>query len=283
MEWSDLRYVLAIARAGTLAAAARRLGVNQTTVARRLAATEADLGSRLFERAEGVLSPTEAGEVVIARAGRVEREVENIESVIGGGDDLPAGTVRVTATPVLANRLLIPGLAQLRAQYPRLRLEIITEARNLRLTRREADVALRLARPEENAALTKRVGQLDYAIYGRRRRAVAALPWISYEEGMSHLPQARWIAAHSGDEAIALLVNDGESVLHAVRAGLGKSLLPCVVGDRDAGLTRLGKSPVVLSREIWLLVHRDLRHQANIAAVMAWLESVVIKCCRRSS
>ena len=105
MEWSDLRYVLAIARAGTLAAAARRLGVNQTTAARRLAAAEAELGARLFDRADGVLRPTRAGEAAIARAARMEREVEALEQGIGDADAAAAGLVRLTAVPILANRL----------------------------------------------------------------------------------------------------------------------------------------------------------------------------------
>jgi DNA-binding transcriptional LysR family regulator len=268
MEWSDLRYVLTIARAGTLAAAARRLGVNQTTAARRLAAAEAALGARLFERRDGVLRPTKAGEAAVARAAQVEEEVLGLERGIGGADAAVAGTVRFTAVPILANRLLIPAAPKLLARHPELRLELIAEPRNLSLTRREADVALRLARPETGAALARRIGRLDYAVYGPRRRKRGNLAWITYEEGLSHLPQARFIAAQ--EQAIApLLLNDAEAIVQAVRAGLGKSLLPCFVGDHERGLTRLGR--VVLARDIWLMVHRDLRAQARIAAVIDWV------------
>jgi DNA-binding transcriptional LysR family regulator len=117
MEWSDLRVLLAIARAGTLAAAARRLGVDQTTVARRLAAAETALGTRLFERVEGALRPTMPGEVALARAGRVEREVQALEQGIAGTDAEPAGLVRLTAVPIIVNRLRI-SLCVCRAPNP---------------------------------------------------------------------------------------------------------------------------------------------------------------------
>jgi len=276
MEWSDLRYVLTVARAGTLAAAARRLRVNQTTVARRLAAAQAALGARLFERRDGALYPTKAGEAALARAAQVEQEFLALERGVGGADAVVAGSVRVTAVPILANRLLIPALPRLFARHPRLRVELVAEPRNLSLTRREADIAVRLARPEAGTALVRRIGELDYAVYGPRRRDAEKLPWITYEDGSSHLPQARWIAAQ--DHAAApLLVNDAEAIVQAVRAGMGKSLLPCFVAAREPGLQRLARG-VVLSRDIWLLVHRDLRAQARIGAVIDWLTQVTRAC-----
>ncbi len=275
MEWSDLRYVLTAARAGTLAAAARRLGVNQTTVARRIAAAESSLGTRLFERADGVLRPTRAGEAAIARAAQVEREVDALEHGVGGSDTTVAGLVRATSVPILANRLLLPALPRLYAAHPRLRIELIAAPQNLSLTRREADIALRLARPERGAALARRVGRLDYAIYGPRRHGRGALPWITYEDGLSHLPQARWIAAHAGGAEPKLRVNDAESILQAVRAGLGRSLLPCFAADRHPDLKRLSGATPALSREVWLLVHRDVRAQARIAAVLDWVAETV--------
>ena len=127
MEWSDLRHVLAAARAGTLAAAARRLGVNQTTVSRRIAAAEAALGVRLFDRVDGMLRPTREGEAAVARAAQIEREVEALARGIGGADAAPAGVVRLTTVPILANRLLVPAVPKLHAAYPLLQIELIAE------------------------------------------------------------------------------------------------------------------------------------------------------------
>jgi DNA-binding transcriptional LysR family regulator len=279
MEWSDLRYVLDVARAATLAAAARRLGVNQTTVSRRIAAAEAALGVRLFDRVDGLLRPTREGEAAVTRAAQIEREVDALARGIGGADASPGGVVRLTTVPILANRLLVPALPKLHTAYPLLQIELIAESRNLHLTRREADIAVRLARPEAGAALVRRIGQLDYAVYGPRRRAAGDLPWITYEDGLSHLPQARWIAAQAQPRGPApLRVNDAEAILQAVRAGLGKSLLPCFVAEAAKGLKRIGGSKAVLSREIWLVVQRELRSQARIAAVVDWLGAVVRRC-----
>ena len=276
MDWNDLRYVLAVSRAGTLAAAARRLRVNQTTVARRLAAAERVLGARLFERIDGSLRPTRAGEAAIGQAARVEHEVEALKRGIAGSDAKVAGSVRLTAVPVLVNRLLVPALAELHAAYPGLRLELIADSRNASLTRREADIALRLARPESGrAVLARRLGHVAYAVYGPRRRT-GELPWISYDESLAHLPQARWIERARGEEPVApVAVSDAEAIMQTVRAGFGKSLLPCFAADADAGLRRLGDGKVVLTRELWLLTHGALRHHARIAAVVDWLGVLV--------
>jgi len=275
MNWDDLRYLLALARAGTLAAASRRLGVDQTTVARRLAAAEAALGARLFERVDGVLHPTMAGEAALARAAQVEAQIDALESSIGGDDTAPAGLVRLTAVPILINRLIVPALPSFVTAYPRIQLELIAEPRNVSLSRREADIALRLSRPERGGAtLTKRIGRLDYAVYGPHGAATDQLRWIGYEEGLRHLPQARWIAAAiDGGETSSLCVNDAETIIQAIQAGLGKSVLPCRIADFDKRLRRIAPQ-VVLSREAWLLTHRELRHHGRIAAVVAWLQEL---------
>lgn len=164
MDWNDLRFVLAVARTGTLSAAARRLRVNQTTVMRRLAAAEAALGARLFDRIDGELRATEAGRTALARGDEVEQAFDALERTIGGRDAKIAGRVRVTAVPILANHLLVPAFPKLGARHPTLQLEMIAEPRNLDLTAREADIALRLARPQTGTMLMRRIGDLGYAV-----------------------------------------------------------------------------------------------------------------------
>jgi DNA-binding transcriptional LysR family regulator len=277
MDWNDLRYVLTLSRAGTLAAAARRLNVNQTTVARRLDAIQRALSVRLFERVDGAFHPTKAGEAAIAHAARMEQHTAALERGVRNVDHEVAGSVRLTAVPVLINRLVVPALPELQARHPGLRLDLVADSRNASLTRREADVALRLARPEAGrSVLTRRLGQLDYAVYGARDGSPSQLPWITYEEGSAHLPQARWIEMASRGEAMApLSVNDAEALFQAVSAGLGKSLLPCFVADGARGLRRLSGPKAVLSREVWLLTHAELRRQARMTAVVDWLGDLV--------
>jgi DNA-binding transcriptional LysR family regulator len=280
MDWNDLRYALAAARGGTLSAAAKRLGVDETTVARRIARIERRLGVALFERTAGRLEPTGAGATLLAHAERVESEVGALETALTGTDRIAAGSVRLTAVPILINRVLAPAAGALLAAHPGLRLELVAEPRNLSLSRRETDMALRLARPSrEAAAVARRVGRLDYGVYARadlagEDLAGEDLPWIGYGEEMADIPQARWIAGASRGEP-RLRVNDAEAMLQAVRAGLGRALLPCAIAGRDPALARLDGPAPALSREAWLMIHPDLRGVARIRAVADWVAATV--------
>jgi DNA-binding transcriptional LysR family regulator len=277
MDWSDLPYVLAVSRAGTLTGAGRRLGVNQTTVSRRIAAAERALGSRLFDRVDGALHPTAAGERVIAQAALVEEAMDAVQLGAGGKDAEAAGVVRLTAVPVLVNRLIVPGLRELRQRHPLLWLDLLAEPRNASLTRREADIALRLVRPESGrGVLARRIGRVDYAVYASRREAPARLAWIVYDEALAHLPHASWLEAASRSEGGARLsVNDTETMLQAIQAGLGKSLLPCFLADGETGLRRLSGAKPLVSRDVWLLTDRESRHHARIEAAVDWLVGLV--------
>ena len=275
LDWNDLCHVLAISREGTLAGAARRLRINESTAGRHLARAERKLGAQLFERSQGRLHPTAAGLTAIATAERVERDVQAMAARLSGADRLAAGKVRVTAVPILVNRMLVPALPALFASHPQLEIDLIAEPRDLSLTRREADIALRLARPQrELRAVARRIGRLDYAVYALSGRDPARLPWIGYEDSMADLPQSRFIAerlARDGQDTAAIAVNDAEGVLAAVTAGLGKSLLPTAVAEDLPGLARLEGDGIALSRELWLMLHPDMRDLARIRAVTDWL------------
>ena len=287
LDWNDLRFVLAVARGGTLAGAAKALGVDDSTVSRRVARLEASLGARLFERAgDGRLRPTPAGAAAVARAERMELEVEGLRDGVSGADSACAGSVRLTSVPLLVNRLLVPALPGLLERHPALRLELVADPADLSLRRREADLALRLARPRDGgrSVVARRIGRLRYAVYAAASlppAAAAELPWVTYDEAFAHLPQARWIAAAlarpDGGAAARFVVNDGEALVEAVAAGLGKSLLPGVVAGRDPRLVRLAfaEDEPILERELWLLVHRELRRLPRIAAVSDWLSGLV--------
>lgn len=285
-NWNDLRYILAISRARTLAAAARLLRVDDTTVARRLHAMQESMGVRLYQRLpDGTLHLTTSGERAALHAERMEREIGVLGAALSGTDDAVAGTVRVTSVPIVVNHILVPSTQILLKRHPQLRLELVAEARDLSLTRREADVAIRLARPKTGGAkvATRRVGALRYDVYASASfsaREAKRLPWITYDEAMAHLPQARWIAAAAtgSDAEIATVhVNDAEALREAVIAGLGRSLLPCVVADGDARMRRLGPrgGAPALTRELWLLVHSELRTLGRIEAVVKWIEQIV--------
>ena len=272
LDWNDLRYVLWISRTGRLAGAAAKLGVNETTVARRLVGVERLLQVRLFERDAGVLRPTDSGQIVTRRAERIELDVDAVRDGVASADSVAVGKVRITAVPLVLNYILIPALPKLLRSYPRLQLELNADPRNLSVTNREADIALRMARPDrEYRAVARRIGVIDYAVYGASKRR--SLPWITYDPTWSHLPQVRWMAKALGSDPKAMAsvtVNDSELALNAVRAGLGRSVLPCRIGDVIRELSRLSGAKPVLSRDMWLIVHPDLKHLARVRAVIEW-------------
>jgi DNA-binding transcriptional LysR family regulator len=277
ISWNDLRYVLAVGRTRALAPAARRLGVNETTVARRIVRLEQSLGSKLFDRIRGTMIPTHAGHIAVERAEQMEAEIDRLKGLATGADQAVAGTVRITSIPLIVNRLLMPNLEPLYAAHPHLHIEAIAEPRNISITRRDADLALRLARPDrEQGILSRRIGNLTYAAYGPSKRLGCALPWITYATGLAALPHVAWINDAIEQEegnGPSLTVNDSEVALHAVKAGVGKSLLPCAIADREKGIARL--SGPLLDRELWLLVHPELRNLARIRTVIAWLDTLV--------
>jgi len=272
LNWNDLRYILAVARSKSLAAASRILNVNESTVSRRIKRAEQKLDAMLFERVNGKLHPTHAGSLVIAGAERIELETQDIERVVAGSNHAVTGKVRLTAVPLVMHHIIVPALPTLSEQHPELTLELISEPKDLSLTQREADIALRLARPtEEMRAIARKAGQLDYAIYASGKHAEQPLPWIQFEDTMRDIPQALWITRQlDSGELPGTLVNDGETMFACIKAGMGKSLLPVVVGDNDGDLTRL-RPDICLSRELWIMIHPDLKQLARIRAVVDWL------------
>ena len=285
-NWNDLRYVLAIKRGLTLTAAARQLGVDDTTVSRRLAALQSVMGTQLCVRhADGTLKLTPSGEAVAQHAEAMERQFDLIGQVLGADQDPCVGAVRVTSVPIVVHRLLVPEIGHLLNKHPGLQVELIPDSRDLSLSRREADLAIRLARPATGGMSVKarRIGTFRYLPYCSQSHSpheAKHLPWITYDESMAHLPQAQWMAraAKVGNGTVSgLKVHDAETALEAVLAGLGQTLLPTSIGDRDKRLRRLqaNERQPFPSREIWLLAHADQLDLGRIVAAIAWVEEAI--------
>jgi DNA-binding transcriptional LysR family regulator len=221
---------------------------------------------------------TDSGQLVISRAERIELDVDAVRDSVTNADSVAVGKVRVTAMPMVLNHILIPALPGLLQLHAGLQIELASDPRNLSVTNREADIALRMARPANDfGAVTRRVGLFEYAVYAATC-SEGTLPWITYDATWSDLPHARWMAKaiESDPKAgISIIVNDSELALNAVRAGLGRSLLPCRIAQRIPGLSRLSGKKAVLSREMWLIFHPDLKHLARVRAVIAWIEQLI--------
>lgn len=274
LDWNDFRILLAVDRTGTTTGAGRSLGVDQTTVARHLTAMESAIGLPLFERSGSRMHPTEAGRSLLAHAERMEGEAEAAALEIAGAGPELSGTVRVTAVPVLVNHMLIPSLPGFLAAHPGIGIELIADPRGFSLGKREADIALRFARPSrESSVIARRVGTLAFAVYAASAPDADELPWICYEESMADLPQARWLASRVdvGGAAAGIRPNDLDGMIAAVRCGLGKSLLPEKIASPLHGIGKVADAAPPVQREVWMMVHPELRRLARIRTVMDWL------------
>lgn len=275
-DWNDIPVILALARGGSIAAAARALGIDASTVGRRLSAAERRLGSRLFARDRDGLRLTEAGAAFVARGASVAEQVNGMLLAADGARAVMEGVVRIGAIDFLVDWWLLPHLSQLGARYPGLQVELMGSNDNVSFARREADLALRLGRPvDEPAVAMRKLGKLGWAVYGAPAFAGAgrqqwpAMPWIAYHDNLAHLPEMRWLAREQPDARRSLRTDSLNTMAAACRAGLGLALLPCLL-DGAPGLVRLdGRIEVV--RELWLLRHREAVATQRIGAVADWL------------
>jgi DNA-binding transcriptional LysR family regulator len=276
MEWDDLRYVLAVGRHGTLSAAARYLGVNPSTVFRRIGLIEQRLGVRLFERHRDGYTPTAAGEDAVALAERLEGEVDQLERRLAGRDTRPSGTVSVTTTDTLLMGALAPVLAAFRASHPEITLEVVVENRFLSLSKRDADVAIRPTSTPPETLVGRRVCRIGTTVYGASaylatapsHDELAAHAWVAPDDSLAHLPSARWLRTTLGAVRPVLRINTLLGLLAAAEAGMGLAALPCFLGDAAPRLRRVRPPIDELATELWLLTHRDLRQVARVRALL---------------
>ncbi len=221
-EWDGLRIFLAICRLRTLAAAARKLGIDETTVARRLARLETQMGARLLERTPGGLALTGAGEGVHAAAEEMERAALAAERRALGSDRQLSGRVRVTAPEILGSHFVLPALQAVHARHPGIAIELISNIARLDVTRREADVAVRTVRPTEPSLVARKLARIAMAPYVRRGRTPPAqLAAVTYADGVK-LP-LRNVEDRVPGARVALRTNSIATALEAVRLGWGAS------------------------------------------------------------
>ncbi len=279
----DLRLVRAIGEAGTLAGAARGLGVDHSTAFRRLGALEKRLGVRLFERARDGYTPTPAGEAAIATASSMLESLVTLERQLAGEDLRPSGVVRITTTDTLVD-FIAPGLAAFYAAHPEITLELVAANAFFTLTRRDADVAIRPSLTVPDHLVGRRLATIAMAPYAApayladrgRTRSFDALDWLGLDESLAHLGASAWMRKHVPPERVIFRSSSLLALQAAARAGHGVAPLPCYMGDADPGLSRLGSVIVEMASALWLLTHPDLRRVARIRAFLdfmaPWLE-----------
>jgi DNA-binding transcriptional LysR family regulator len=281
VDWSDLRFFLAVARQGTLSGAARVLKVDQSTVSRRLTALEESLGARLMERTPAGYLLTSIGQGVREAAERIEAEAIDLERRVSGHDARLEGIVRVTTAETFGSRFVAPLLVEFHKQNPGIELEIITDNRLFNLSRREAELAIRMTQPDGNELLVRRLGTLRYALYASPdylarfgepdlATGLAGHEVIEYLEE-TDMAEMRWVRRIAPQARRCLRSTTLHTHLTIVLGGGGIGVLPCFLGDGEPGLRRLTDPMEGAERGLWIAVHRDLRNVPRIRSVADFL------------
>lgn len=278
MDWDDLRYFLKVAETGGLSPAARFLRVNTATVGRHVEALEVGLGRKLFERTPQGYRLTDAGERLLEWSRKVEVEFTNIQAAFGTTPAEVTGTVSIATTDLVATAFLIDTLPEFRQRNPGIDLDIAAAVDRVNLSRREADVALRLFRPEQGNLISRRIGDVGHGLYASAAyierhgmpdlsRGCEGHGLIDWPVGLETTAPVVWARRHAA-KARPVLRGNASVRLAAVRAGLGLSLMAHFAMARDADLVRLPVEPAPPSLGLWLVAHAELIHLPRVRAVI---------------
>lgn len=286
MNWDDLRMFLAAARAGTLAGAAARLGVDATTVGRRIDRLAQALGTALLETGQTGQALTPAGQKLLAHAELAERAILSAGDALADDSAAHEGTVRLSLAEGFATWIVAPHIAQFQALHPGIQLEIVSTNRFLDPSKREADITIMLGRPARGPLIVRRLTDYDLGLYAARaylaeqgtpaapadlsaHRLIGYIPDFIYAEELRYLTDI-------GDGFEPALTSSSINVQHALTASSGGiGVLPHFIGRQDVQLTPVLADSVRIRRSFWLVVHRDVRRIARIAAVIDWLGALI--------
>jgi DNA-binding transcriptional LysR family regulator len=275
-EWSDLRYFLAVARTGSTLAAARTLGTSQSTVHRRLAELETRINRKLAKRCTTGYQLTELGQRLLPYAESVEAAIAAFERYSLASDTDLTGSVRVTCSSTMADRLAkSPLIEAFHARYPGLQVELVITDRYLDLAKGEADIAIRFGEASDDALIGRKIAEVPWAVYATRsyveRHGRPGRPEdiedhlvVAFDGEIANYAAARWLRSVAPRARIAARSDSWPALIATVKSGAGLAPLPIHHGDRDKELVRLiGTTPGLVS-EIWLLVHPDMRQTPRV-------------------
>lgn len=279
MDWDTLRHVLALARAGSLQGASGELGVARTTVSRRIAALETQLGTRLFYRTPDGWTPTSAGEELIEVAEQVEHDLRLTEERLRGQDHEMAGPLHVSTVPFLVWTFR-DALARFSADHPEVQLSVSTTSERRAPGLRDADVVTRLSNDPPQTLVGRRIGPVQFGVYAsaaltRRlgeHAPLAAYPWIGRAGGENVAWFEQWLAHHAPGARIVMRMEYEPMLLaRLVRDGIGAQILPCILGDADPDLRRIAPLDPVFRLDLWVLTSAALRRNARIHSLVQQL------------
>lgn len=281
IDWESIRYFLAVARTGTLSGAARSLKVDHATISRRLSALETEINARLIERQPRACRLTPLGQRVFELALEMEEGAHTIERFLDANRSPPCGKVTLSAPPILVANFLVRHLASFRRAHPGIQLSVCSDARQVSLSRSEADVVLRLTRPEETTSVVRKLGRISFGLYASKEyphlHDPSAWEFIAYDPGFVGVSQREWLMGVAGDRPVACEISDINGHLEAARAGAGVAGLPDFLAEIDGKLQRVTHDGEPFSRDIWMAIHQDLRRSPQIRTVMDFLRRIIVE------
>jgi DNA-binding transcriptional LysR family regulator len=281
-DWDDLRIFLAVARAGSLSSAARGLGVAQPTVGRRITAFERRLGAKLFLSQPSGQALSATGQRMLQYAEHMELEALGALRMASGRDVGLRGRVVITASEWMIRSVLAPLVGPFSASHPELELELLAEIRHLSLLRREADIAVRPSRFEQQDVIERRLATLSFGLYASDAYLArygspdfstqcAGQRLIAMSESLKTIADVEWLAALASRASTVVRTNGREAMVALVQAGVGMACLPRFMGDGAPGLRRVPTPGAVPERQLWLGLHRDARAVPRVRSCAAFL------------
>ncbi|MEN3976116.1 LysR family transcriptional regulator [Emcibacter sp. SYSU 3D8] len=286
IDWDDIRYFLAVARRGSITSAARDLGVNHSTVSRRIAAFEDNLGVRLFDRVATGYNLTPAGQEMVPSAQRMEEEALGLDRRLYGRDTELGGVLRVTTAGTFVNPFLMEQIGRFLAEYPGIDIDLVVSTDLANLHAREVDVAIRATLNPPDTLVGRRIGRLAAMLYGRHdfiapgepgaTSASAAPDVIAFEGSGRDYTDASWFSDVYPNARTRVRLNNVEAAYHGILSGVGIGMLPCHVGDISPELRRLPPYHLEPVFDLWLLTHADLRRTAKVRAFINFMANAIM-------
>ncbi|MCB5943859.1 LysR family transcriptional regulator [Acidocella sp. KAb 2-4] len=289
LDWDLLQSFLAVARTGRLTGAARRLGIDHSTLSRRLTALEAALGTKLFERQLSGYRLTRQGEHLLGQAETMESTVLAIQSDAGRERAQVSGLVRIGVPDGFGTFFLAPEIGRLAAAQPNLQIDLAATPRGFSLSKRDADIAIMLSRPAHGRIHARKLTDYELGLYAaadlaplvRSAEDIARLPFISYIDDMLFAPELDYVPAIGKGIEPKLRCSNLIAQHMAAAAGAGLCILPCFLADGDARLTRVLRQEIRLIRSFWMLVPSDIRELARIRVTCDFIADAVARAAPR--
>lgn len=288
LHWDDLRLFLAVARAGRLTKAGQALGINHTTVARRLTALEEALGAHLFDRTSRGVAMTAAGTLLLDHAERAEREFEAAAAALSGRAEAIAGEVRLATPEAFGTYIVAPNIADFHARYPGLLLELMPESRAVSLANREADIAITVDRPPRGKLVVRKLCDYRLGLYAsadylacnppiRDAQDVAAQPFVGYIDQMIDMHGLRYLSEVADETRPVFRSSSIVAQQKAVASGVGLGLLHRFSADSEPGLVRILPEQVEITRSYWLVLRPEHHKSPRTRAVIDFIDDLLAR------